>query len=190
MRAVERDTPFYDQSGGGVTFSGGEPLAQPGFLLAALEQCGRLDIHRIVDTSGYADADLMLQAARTTDLFLYDVKVMDTEVHRRCTGVDNGRILSNLQLLSGTGVEVVIRIPLIPGVNDDARNIAALGEFVAGLPRRHTVNLLPYHATARAKYARLGLPYAGPSVFPPTPEHMSAIQSELSRYGISVSIGG
>jgi pyruvate formate lyase activating enzyme len=190
MSAIERDTPFYDQSGGGVTFSGGEPLAQPGFLLAALEQCGRLDIHRIVDTSGYADADLMLQAARTTDLFLYDVKVMDTEIHRRCTGVDNGRILSNLQLLSGTGVEVVIRIPLIPGVNDDARNIAALGEFVSGLPRRHTVNLLPYHATARAKYGRLGLPYAGPSVLPPTPEHVSAIQSELLRYGISVSIGG
>lgn len=190
VRAVERDIPFYDQSGGGVTFSGGEPLAQPEFLLAALERCGQLDIHRTVDTSGYAEPDLLLLAARTTDLFLYDLKVMDPEVHRRCTGVDNARILSNLKLLSESGVEIAIRIPLIPGVNDDGDNIAATGRFIAGLPRRHRVDLLPYHATARAKYARLGLPYAEPTLLPPAPERLSAIQAELSRHGIPVSIGG
>ena len=190
MLTVERDTPFYDQSEGGVTFSGGEPLAQPDFLFAALERCGRSGIHRAVDTSGYAAADVMLRAARAADLFLYDLKVMDPETHRRCTGADNARILRNLEILSGAGAEIVIRIPLIPGVNDDSRNIAAVGEFLAGLPRRHPVDLLPYHDTARAKYARLGLRREGPATSPPAPERLAAIQSELSRYGISAHIGG
>ena len=122
--------------------------------------------------------------------FLYDLKVMDPATHRRCTGVDNARILSNLRLLSASGVEVAIRIPLIPGVNDDEGNIAATGEFIAGLPRRHRVDLLPYHATARAKYARLGLPHTEPTPLPPAPERLSAVQAELSRHGIAVSIGG
>ena len=190
LHAVERDAPFYEQSGGGVTFSGGEPLAQPGFLIAALEQCGRLGIHRAIDTSGYADPDVILRAAASADLFLYDLKVMDPDVHRRCTGVDNARILSNLQLLSGSGAEIVIRIPLIPGVSDDPRNIAAAGEFIARLPGRHPVDLLPFHGSARAKYARLGLSCENWVVAPPSPERVSTVQSELSRYGIAVNIGG
>jgi len=190
LQTVERDTPFYDQSGGGVTFSGGEPLAQPGFLMAALERCGRAGIHRAIDTSGYAEADVVRRAARSADLFLYDLKAMDPETHRRCTGVDNARILGNLRFLSEAGAEVVVRIPLVPGVNDDPANIAATGEFLAGLPRRHPVDLLPYHDTARGKYARLGLSRSEPAPAPPAAERLAAIQSELSRYGISAHIGG
>lgn len=190
IATVERDAPFYEQSGGGVTFSGGEPLGQPEFLHAALEQCGRLGIHRAVDTSGYADAEVLLRSAAVADLFLYDLKVMDPEVHRRCTGVDNARILANLRLLSGAGAEIVIRMPLIPGVNDTDENIAAAGEFLASLPRRHPVDVLPFHAIARSKYARLGLPTDAFTTVPPSPERVAAIRSGLSRYGISVSIGG
>ena len=190
LATVERDIPFYDQSGGGVTFSGGEPLAQPEFLLAALEQCGRRDMHRTVDTSGYAEAEVLLRAARTTDLFLYDLKAMDPEAHRRCTGVYNERILENLRLLSESGAAVRIRVPLVPGVNDDAANLAALGEFVSGLPCRHPVDLLPYHATARAKYARLGLPYAAPDTAVPSPESLAAARDRLVKYDLLVSIGG
>ncbi len=190
LQTVERDTPFYDQSEGGVTFSGGEPLAQPEFLMAALERCGRAGIHRAVDTSGYAEADVIRRAARLADLFLYDLKVMDPGIHRRCTGVDNTRILGNLRFLSEVGAEVVVRIPLVPGVNDGPANIAATGEFLAGLPRRHPVDLLPYHDTARAKYARLGLRRNGPAPAPPAAERLAAIQSELSRYGISTHVGG
>jgi pyruvate formate lyase activating enzyme len=190
LQTVERDTPFYDQSGGGVTFSGGEPLAQPEFLMAALASCGRAGIHRAVDTSGYAEADVVRRAARLADLFLYDLKVMDPEAHRRCTGVDNARILGNLRFLSEAGAEVVVRMPLVPGVNDDPANIAATGEFLAGLPRRHPVDLLPYHDTARAKYTRLGLHRSGIAPAPLAAERLAAIQSELSRYGISTHVGG
>ena len=156
MLTVERDTPFYDQSEGGVTFSGGEPLAQPDFLFAALERCGRSGIHRAVDTSGYAAADVILRAARAADLFLYDLKVMDPETHRRCTGVDNAGILRNLEILSGAGAEIAIRIPLIPGVNDDCAQHRGRGgvpgRVAAAPPGRPAA--VPRHRPGQVRAAR------------------------------------
>jgi pyruvate formate lyase activating enzyme len=190
VKSIERDIPFYDQSRGGVTFSGGEPLCQPDFLLATLEECGRLEIHRAVDTSGYADPGLLLEAARRVELFLYDLKVVDSLKHRAHTGVDNVRILSNLRQLSGTGAEIVIRIPLIPGVNDDAESIAAAGEFIAGLPARHAVSILPYHRAANAKYAKLGLCYRGEPIAPPSRERAAEVAQRLSEYGLVVGLAG
>ncbi len=119
VSTIERDIPFYEQSKGGVTFSGGEPLCQAEFLMAMLKACGQLEIHRAVDTCGYAASDLLLQVARFTDLFLFDLKALDPVTHRAETGVDNAGILANLKQLSGSGADIVIRIPLIPGVNDD-----------------------------------------------------------------------
>jgi len=190
VKSIERDIPFYDQSRGGVTFSGGEPLCQSDFLLAVLAECGRREIHRTVDTSGYADAGMLLEVARLADLFLYDLKVVDPLKHRAHTGVDNARILSNLRQLSGTGVEIVIRIPLIPGVNDDAESIAAAGEFIAGLPARHAVDVLPYHRAASAKYAKLGLCYRGEPIAPPSREQTAEVAQRLSDYGLAVGVGG
>ncbi|MGE5255252.1 MAG: glycyl-radical enzyme activating protein [Hyphomicrobiales bacterium] len=190
VKSIERDIPFYDQSCGGVTFSGGEPLCQPDFLLATLEECGRREIHRAVDTSGYADPGLLLEVARRVELFLYDLKLVDPLKHRAHTGVDNARILTNLRQLSGTGVEIVIRIPLIPGVNDDAESIAAAGEFIAGLPARHAVNILPYHRAANAKYAKLGLRYRGEPIAPPSREQTAEVAQRLSEYGLAVGWGG
>lgn len=190
VRSIERDIPFFDQSRGGVTFSGGEPLGQPDFLLTMLAECGRLEIHRAVDTSGYADAGLLLKVARLADLFLYDLKIIDPLTHRAHTGVDNACILSNLRQLSETGVEIIIRIPLIPGVNDDMESIAAAGEFIAGLPRRHAVNVLPYHRAASAKYAKLGLCYRGEPIAPSSREQAAKVAQRLSKFDLAVGLGG
>ncbi len=190
VKRISRDVPFYDQSGGGVTFSGGEPLCQPDFLMAALRQCGTHEVHRAVDTSGCAESGVLLNVARHTDLFLYDLKLIDPEKHRDHTGVDNARILSNLRELSGSGAAIIVRIPLIPGVNDDSESIARAGEFIAGLPQKHPVDLLPFHRAANAKYAKLGLGYRGEGLAPPPPERVAEAARQLSDFGLKVGIGG
>jgi pyruvate formate lyase activating enzyme len=190
MRSIERDLPFFEQSGGGVTFSGGEPLCQPDFLLAMLAECGRLDIHRAVDTSGFADTAVLMRTAALTDLFLYDLKVLDPQKHREHTGVDNAGILANLRQLSAAGADIVIRIPLVPGVNDAAEDLDAAGEFVSGLARPHPVHLLPFHRAAAAKYKKLGLSYRGQDVFPPSAEQVADAARRLSQFGLKVEIGG
>jgi pyruvate formate lyase activating enzyme len=190
IKVIGRDVAFYDQSRGGVTFSGGEPLSQPDFLLALLEACGQREIHCAVDTSGHADSSILLRVARQTDLFLYDIKDLDPVRHRLNTGVDNAQILANLRLLSETGVDIIVRIPLIPGINDDDTNIERTGEFLAGLPRRHPLHLLPYHRAAIAKYRKLGIGCRMEHVVPPSGEHVADVVQRLSTYGLSVSVGG
>jgi pyruvate formate lyase activating enzyme len=190
MQSIEKDIPFFDQSGGGVTFSGGEPLCQPDFLLAMLAACERSEIHRAVDTSGYVDAGVLLKAAGLTDLFLYDLKVLDPLKHRANTGVGNTKILSNLRLLSASGANIIIRLPLIPGVNDGEKDIAGAGEFIAALPRPHPVHLLPYHRAANGKYRKLGLCYRGEHISPPPRELVAHVAQRLSHFGLKVEVGG
>ncbi|MFO7709433.1 MAG: glycyl-radical enzyme activating protein [Desulfobacterales bacterium] len=190
VQAIERDAPFYEQSGGGVTFSGGEPLCQPGFLLCLLEACGRLGIHCAVDTSGHAETGLLLAVARHTDLFLYDLKALDPIRHREQTGVDNRAILDNLEHLSESGAEIILRIPLIPGLNDDDASIDCIGEYIAGLPCRHAVDLLPFHRAAKGKYQKLGLCYRGERTAPPEPARIAEIAKRLSGFGLNVNVGG
>ncbi|MCU0560800.1 MAG: glycyl-radical enzyme activating protein [Desulfobacterales bacterium] len=190
VQAVERDAPFYEQSGGGVTFSGGEPLCQPGFLLAMLDACGRSGIHRAVDTSGYAEKTLLLEVARQTDLFLFDLKALDPIRHLEQTGVDNRGILSNLESLSDSGAEITVRIPLVPGLNDDDASVDCIGAYIAGLPRRHPVDLLPFHRAAKGKYQKLGLGYRGETTAPPEPARIAEIVARLSGCGLTVNVGG
>jgi pyruvate formate lyase activating enzyme len=187
---IAKDTVFYDESSGGVTFSGGEPLLQPSFLIALLKACGELDLHRTVDTSGYADTRVLLNTARFTELFLYDLKHMDSEKHRRFTGASNKKILNNLKCLSQQGAEIVIRFPLVPGINDDAENIDRTGEFVSSLPSVKRLNLLPYHWTAAAKYKNLGLDFKTKDIPKPSREHLEAIAGRLRQYHLEVKIGG
>ena len=189
-QSIARDIPFYEQSGGGVTFSGGEPLCQPDFLLAMLAECAKLEIHRAVDTSGHAAAEILMATACLTDLFLYDLKVLDPVKHAVHTGVDNSLILKNLRRLSDSGADIVIRIPLIPGVNDDDENLARTGEFIAGLPQRHRVDLLPYHRTAGPKYTKLGLCFRGENIAPLDPNRMADILQRLQGFGLTVGVGG
>ncbi len=169
---IERDTSFYDESGGGVTFSGGEPLSQPEFLMAALDRCGELDIHRTVDTCGQVPREVLLDVARRTDLFLYDLKLADGEKHQRYTGVDVMLIQDNLKALCETGVAIRVRIPLIPGINDSAEQVAALGQVIASLPRELPVDLLAYHQAAMDKYPRFGMVPPLPDTPEPTEEEM------------------
>jgi pyruvate formate lyase activating enzyme len=174
---IQKDVVFYDQSKGGVNFSGGEP-------------CGRLDLHRTVDTTGYADSQLLLEVADHTDLFLYDLKHMDPDRHREYTGVSNERVLNNLRLLAGRAADVNVRIPVIPGFNMDEENIERTGTFVLSLAGVDTVSLLPYHSAAAAKYSRLGIHCFTSEIHVPTDRELLSIADRLERFGLKVNIGG
>jgi len=191
IQEIEKERPFFDQSGGGVTFSGGEPLLHHKFLIRLLKECGKLGIHRTVDTAGFVKTDIILQVAEHTDLFLYDLKFMDPEKHRKWTGVTNEKILENLKALSATGAKIIIRIPLIGGVNDDAENIETTARFVAGLSgMKKDVNLLPFHKIAQTKYQKLGRPEDFHLLEEPSKEVQLQAISIFQKYGLAATIGG
>jgi pyruvate formate lyase activating enzyme len=190
MAEITKDTLFYDESSGGVTFSGGEPLMQPSFLMGLLKACGDLDLHRTVDTCGYADTRTLLNVATHVELFLYDLKHMDSEKHYRYTGVPNEMILTNLKCLSRQGARIIIRLPLIPGINDDRENIERTGAFLSSLAGVNQVNILPYHRTAAAKYKSLGLNYGAVDIARPARDHLESIAGQLEKYDLQVKIGG
>jgi pyruvate formate lyase activating enzyme len=187
---LERDRPFFDASGGGVTFSGGEPLCHPTFLAACLEACRELGLHTAVDTSGFAPATVVRSIAGLTDVLLYDLKHMDAEAHRRHTGRDNRLILDNLRELSAAGAEIWIRLPLVPGFNDGSANLDATADFVGSLAGRHPVFVLPYHAAAADKHRRLG--HAPPDVElrAPTDREIETAVERLRSHGLDVRNGG
>jgi len=190
LSEIVKDTVFYDESHGGITISGGEPLMQPSFLMELLNACGKLGFHRTVDTSGYADTQTLLEAASRTDLFLYDLKHMDPAQHVKLTGVTNEKILTNLKILSRQGAEIVIRLPVIPGLNSDQKNIDQTGAFVSSLPGVRQMNILPYHCTATAKYASLGLKIKSSDIEPSTREFLESAARRLETYNLTVKIGG
>jgi len=187
---IEKDVVLYDESGGGATFSGGEPLLQIDFLEAVLRACKDHGIHTMVDTSGYTDPQRFERIRPWVDLFLYDLKMMNDTRHVQHTGVSNRRILSNLQALSQAGETIVARIPIIPGINDDAENIRQSGEFLRSLGNLRQVNILPYHRAATEKYSRIGNSYLLDEVQPPTDEMMENIRGQLESFGLFVAIGG
>lgn len=191
LEVIENERPFFDQSGGGVTFSGGEPLLYPDFLIKILDACGQLNIHRTIDTAGLAKTETVLEVAKRTDLFLYDLKLMDSEKHKQWTGVGNSRILQNLEALARTGADIQVRIPLINGVNSDAHNIKATAEFVAALsgPRK-PVSLLPYHNVAGGKAAKLGKEYDPGIMLEPGEDELVRIIDQFAAVGLTASVGG
>jgi pyruvate formate lyase activating enzyme len=191
LAEIDRDVLFYDQSRGGVTLSGGEPLAQPEFAAELLRECRLRRIHTAVDTCGFAGEEALAAVAAHTDLFLYDVKLLDDERHRLWTGVSNAAILENLRWLSSEGKRLWIRYPLIPGVNDSERDLADLGRFVARLPEVEALQVLPYHAAGARKFAHLGRRYALPDVLPPDPEAiLNAAAAVRAAVSLPVTIGG
>jgi pyruvate formate lyase activating enzyme len=190
MAEIERDVSFYDESGGGVTFSGGEPLLQRDFLLSLLKSCREKEIHTAVDTSGFVTWDTLDRVRPYVNLFLYDLKLMDDALHQKYTGVSNRLILENLQALSARGHAIILRMAIIPGVNDHPDQIRRAGEFAAGLPALAGVSILPYHNTAQDKYERLHKPYQITDIRPPSAEQMAHIASMLNEYGLQVKTGG
>ena len=145
MEIVERDRPFYEESGGGLTISGGEPLLQPYFTAALLRAAKARGIHTVLDTCGHASWKSLDRLRRDVDLFLYDVKLMDDARHRLFTGASNRRILENLRALAARGHDIVLRVPVVPGINDDDENLEAVRRFAASLPALAGLDLLPYH---------------------------------------------
>lgn len=188
MSQVIREIPFYDQSGGGVTFSGGEPLMQPDFLSALLQACRAQEIRTCVDTSGFANWKVFEQIRGDVDLFLYDLKQMDSARHREVTGVPNEPILENLRKLSAVGAKCVVRIPLIPGINDDEKNLVASARFLASLPGLAGVELMGYHDLAQAKYEALGREYALVGTQAPREVEINRAAELLRSYGLNVIV--
>ena len=190
MDEVEKDIIFYDESGGGVTFSGGEPLMQPEFLLILLNKCQKQGIHTAVDTSCYAESKIVEMISEKTNLFLCDIKHMDSEIHERFTGVGNNLILDNIKLLSKAGKDIIIRIPIVPGFNDDKENIDATGKFTASLSSVIRVDILPFNRGGVEKSARLANQNKYIQVETPSEEQMNSIAKDLSKFGFEVKIGG
>jgi len=190
MIEIMKDVIFYRKSGGGVTFSGGEPFLQHEFLLLLLTACRQNNIHTAVDTSGYTSPPILEQVSRSVDLFLYDVKMLDDATHKNFAGVSNKLILENLQKLTDWHKNIVLRIPIIPGINDDLEQMRQMGKFILSLKQIHEIHLLPYHQTGIEKYRRLGLGYSLENMIQPAQESLINIVDELKLFVPNVLIGG
>lgn len=190
LEEVEKDRVFYDESGGGVTLSGGEPLIQHNFLLALMDELKRKNIHTAVDTSGFIPYKILEKVGKKADLLLYDIKIMNEEKHRLFTGESNSVILENLKKLSEEGMKIVIRVPVLKGVNDDEANTKSLAELLLSCKNIDRINLLPYHKGAEGKLKRLMK--EGPPLEFESPEEkrLDEIRKKLSSYGLTVKIGG
>jgi pyruvate formate lyase activating enzyme len=189
MKELEKDVSFYDQSDGGVTFSGGEPLMQPLFLNDLAEACRDIGMHTVLDTCGYAKPESLQGICRYIDLFLYDLKMVDDEKHVRFTGVSNRLILENLRKLLRSGKNVIVRYPLIPRVNDSDEDISKLAAFVSTLKRVKEVHVLPYHQNWATKSK--GLIWAEEKPFashPPSSTSLRRIQGRLADAGMKVQV--
>ncbi len=193
MAVVEKERAVMEESGGGVTMCGGEPLMHTDYLCEVLDELGKRGIHRTVDTTLFASAENVRKVAERCELFLVDLKLMDSERHKFYTRVANEQILANIRMLSELGHPFWIRIPLIIGVNADDENLKASAAFLASLPTKpEVVNLLVYHDVGIGKHARLGTEYN------PTALHMEAPSEEVQQhaldimrqYGLNTKIGG
>ena len=193
MAEVEKERGVMQDSGGGVTLSGGEPLLHPEYTLELLEELGRRGFHRAVDTTLYADADVVRAVAGACDLLLVDLKSMDSDMHRRYTGVPNETILDNLRLVATLGTPFFIRVPLITEVNTSEENMAATAGFLRSLDRLPgEVDLLPYHDIGKGKHERLGTVYnpQALALSAPSQEVQDRCVRQLAEAGLAVRIGG
>jgi pyruvate formate lyase activating enzyme len=187
---VEKDRLFYENSGGGMTLSGGEPLSQPEFALALLRAGRRAGFHNALDTSGLARRDVLEEAAKYTDLLLYDLKSLDPVAHRARTGRSSRLILANLKRLGRGSVPICVRVPVVPGFNDGEVSLAAIGEFVRCLPAVESVELLRYHRLGEGKYAGLGLSCPTLGLEPPSDERMARLVEAVRATGVQCTTSG
>jgi pyruvate formate lyase activating enzyme len=192
LEILEKDRIFFQQSNGGVTFSGGEPMLQFEFLLEALKACKANGYHTAVDTSGYASQEYFKEILPFTDLFLFDIKHLDDSKHIEYTGVSNIGILDNFNMILKSGKEMIVRIPVVPGKNDDAVHLSKLREFLSAAKTENLkkINLLPFHRIGVSKYKRFKIPYRMNETEQPSPERMRELKEFFSKTGIKVKIGG
>jgi pyruvate formate lyase activating enzyme len=202
MKTISGDTLFFDESRGGVTFSGGEPLMQPEFLSALTERCHNQGIHTALDTCGYAPEDVFRRITKQIDLFLYDLKFIDANLHRTYTGVDNELILNNLKTLNRLARPVIIRFPVIPEINSTDANVAEISDFLSDLKHIRTIDLLPFHHFAKRKYCRLKVSDRMKEAVVPASHRLdlagaessgtilNSIRDRFEARGFTVNIGG
>jgi pyruvate formate lyase activating enzyme len=186
---VEKDRTFYETSGGGVTFSGGEPLLQPEFLSELADALRARGLRTALDTSGLAEWQLLERVARKVDLVLYDLKLMDDAMHKEYTGVSNRAILENLRRLSTLRQAMRVRIPLVHGVNDGPENIRRTAGFLKPLANIERVSVLPYHKGGRAKAEGIGRGAEFREFAAPSAAAVDAALAELARHGLPVGKG-
>lgn len=186
------DRMFFEASGGGVTVSGGEPLAQPGFVAALMKKLKTEHIHTAIETCGYASWENVKNVLANVDLVLYDLKAMDSGLHQRLTGVKNEGILSNIKAIRNElKKDVILRIPVVPGYNDSRENIEATAVFVKeALEAAPPIHLLPYHSLGDSKRESLENLEEPLDIRPPEDERMQEIKALMEKYGLSVQIGG
>jgi len=190
MEEIEKDRVFFDESGGGVTFSGGEPLLQVDFLESLLQEVKKSNIHVALDTSGYVPFQDLDRVSDQVDLFLYDLKIMDDEKHKKFTGVSNKIILENLRKLSGKEKAIIVRIPLVSGVNDDNQSIRMFTEHLRTLKNVKNISLLAYHRGGCEKFRRLLKEEKLETFNPPSKERIEEAKNILMDSGFSVKMGG
>ena len=189
LAEILQDRVFYETSGGGVTISGGEPLLAPRFVTALLALCKAHGVHTAIDTSGFAPLDVFWAIMPHTDMFLYDIKHMDNDEHLRLTGVGNELVLANLHALSRLHKNVVLRVPLVPGLNDDPQHLRQIRALALELGVT-SINLLPYHPFARGKYERMLLPHSIADLRSPTEAELCQAFGAMSHPNLRVTIGG
>ncbi|WP_286974414.1 glycyl-radical enzyme activating protein [Acetomicrobium sp. UBA5826] len=189
MKEIERDVLYFDNSGGGVTFSGGEPLYQHEFLLEVLKECKKIDIHRTLDTSGFAPQEVLASVADYVDLFLYDLKLIDEKEHIKYTGVSNAQIKENLHFLVnyGRAKDIILRFPVIPGINDTPDNVDDMVEFISTLKGLREIDLLPYHDVSE-KYNRLDRDYKMTVHKSPSRERLMEIKRKFEDIDLYVKL--
>jgi pyruvate formate lyase activating enzyme len=192
LAILEKERVFIDKSRGGVTFSGGEPLIQSDFLQMALKECKVNGFHTAVDTSGHFSSEKLIMIIPYTDLFLFDLKHLDSKIHKEFTGVSNSIILKNYMQIIKSECEMIVRIPVIPGFNDSDEHLSRLRKFIFDnkTEKIKLINLLPYHKIGDSKYKKFSIPNKMEGVMPPSVQRMKELKEFFSGGGIRVKIGG
>lgn len=190
FKIIEKDMPFFIQSGGGVTFSGGEPLIHADYIKDIISRCKQAGIHTTIDTAGNIKTETITGIARIADLFLFDLKSMNEEVHKKWTGSSNKLILHNLSVISATGARIIIRMPLIAGINDGNDGIHAAARYISEFPAMpEIIQLLPYHNIAGHKLNKLGKTDDFHGFMPPSESSIQRALGIFKQYGIAAETG-
>lgn len=190
MKEIQKDILFYEESKGGVTFSGGEPLLQFDFLYSLLLECYSSNINTAIDTTGYAEYSKFEKILNYTNIFLYDLKLMNDELHQKYCGVSNKIIHENLKKLSLVTEKIILRIPIIPTITDTYENLSEMIDFISKLNNIKEIDLLPFHNYANSKYEKMKRENKVANLVPPKDEDMQNLKNQFSVLNVPIKIGG